>query len=173
MISGSKFLKFLDKISYIAVIIAGFSILSAVLLISIETVLRKLFSISLGGVDEITSYILAISCSFSMSYTFINNSHIRIEIFYQYLKKYQYFLDLIALLGLSIFIFTLTYFGYKIVYFSIIKNSLANTPLQTPLAVPQFIWLVGFIFFSLVILSYFIAMLLVKPKKLLKQLINQ
>lgn len=172
MLGHKRFLKILNQISQSAAIIAGLMILAAVLLISAETVLRKAFSISLGGVDEITSYILAISCSFSMSYAFIKQSHIRVEILYQSLKKHQYKLDLLAILSLAVFSFTLSYFGYKIVYFSIIKNSLANTPLQTPLALPQFIWLVGFVFFSFVLLSYFIVMLFTKPKRLFKELLE-
>lgn len=79
MLNSRQLLKVLQQISQGAVIIAGLLILIAVLLISIETFLRKLFAISLGGVDEITSYILAISCSFSMSYAFIKQAHIRIE----------------------------------------------------------------------------------------------
>lgn len=92
---------------------------------------------------------------------------------YQRLNKYQYWLDILALLGLVVFIFPLSYFGYKIVYSSITRHSLANTPLQTPLVIPQSIWLVGFVFFAIVLLVYLLVMLVSRPKKLLKQLLEQ
>lgn len=78
--------------------------------------------------------------------------HIRIDIIYTKVSyQIQKIFDLIALLFTFAFVSILTYFAYDVVSTSIIKNSAANTPLATPLWIPQFLWGFGLAFFLVVI----------------------
>ncbi len=65
--------------------------------------------------------------------------------------KGQAFLDFLAYGLLAFYIITLSYFAFLVVKTSVIKNSVANTPLATPLWIPQTLWLVGLFWFGLMI----------------------
>ncbi|QKJ23641.1 TRAP transporter small permease subunit [Poseidonibacter lekithochrous] len=121
-------------------------------LTAIEVILRKFFLFSLGGVDEISSYVLAITVSWSIAYVLFEKMHIRIDIFYHMIsKKFQNYLDLLSMLMNFIFIAIITYYAFDVFLSSWEKNSLANTPLGTPLWIPQLLWFAGFTFFLIVI----------------------
>ncbi len=118
----------------------------------IEVILRKFFHFSIGGVDEISSYIFAIVISWSLAYVLFEKMHIRIDIFYNFLEnRWKYFLDFFSMLINFIFISSITYFSFNVFYNSWEKNSYANTPLGTPLWIPQGFWFIGFVFFLIVI----------------------
>ena len=59
----------------------GILMLTLSVVIAIETVIRKLFSISLGGVDELSGYAIAIGAPLAFTVALVNRSHIRINIF--------------------------------------------------------------------------------------------
>jgi TRAP-type mannitol/chloroaromatic compound transport system permease small subunit len=144
--------KWLKNISESIVYLCGILLFASVFLISTEVVLRKFFLISFGGTDEISGYILGICTSWSLAYVLFDKMHIRIDILYTRVsKRFQYFLDVIAMVFTLLFISLLTYSASSVFYTSIIKNSTANTPLGTPLWIPQSIWFFGFIFFLIVV----------------------
>ncbi len=142
----------IKKLSEFFVYICGILLFTSVLMISIEVILRKFFLISFGGADEISGYILGISITWSLSYVLFEKMHIRIDIIYTKVSfQIQKIFDLIALLFTFSFVAILTYFSYDVISTSIIKNSAANTPLATPLWIPQFLWGFGLAFFLVVI----------------------
>lgn len=152
------FLEKTEKISQIAAWCSGALLFLASIMIAVEVVLRKAFSYSIGGADELSSYALAISCSWGFSYALFRKSHIRIDILYSRLPQAgRYFLDIFAHLLLAIYLLFLCYFGFFVVQTSVIKNSAANTPLATPLWIPQSLWFGGLLWFAFtvfVILCY-------------------
>lgn len=134
------------------VYISGILLFACAFLTAVEVILRKFFLISLGGVDEVSSYILAITVSWSIAYVLFEKMHIRIDIFYHMLsKKLQNYLDLLSMLINFVFIAIITYYAFDVFSLSWEKGSLANTPLGTPLWIPQLLWFGGFAFFLLVI----------------------
>ena len=142
----------IKKLSEFFIYICGILLFTSVLLISTEVVLRKFFLVSFGGADEISSYILGVSITWSLAYVLFEKMHIRIDIIYTKVSyQIQKIFDLIALLFTFAFVSILTYFAYDVVSISIIKNSTANTPLATPLWIPQFLWGFGLAFFLVVI----------------------
>ena len=146
----------LKKSSEYFIYICGILLLASVLLISIEVVLRKFFLISFGGADELSSYTLGICISWSLAYVLFEKMHIRIDIVYTKVsQKFQNLFDLLAVTFTLAFIGLLTYFSSSVAYTSIIKNSTANTPLGTPLWIPQTLWVLGFGFFFIVVLILF------------------
>ncbi len=139
-----------EMISRIAAWISGALLFGTAILITIEVLLRKMFSISMGGADEISGYAMAVSCSWAFAYALFRKSHIRIDLFYIRLPHgVRYLLDISALVLFAIYMVILTYFSFHVFLTSFIKSSTANTPLHTPLWIPQAVWVAGLIIFTL------------------------
>ena len=146
------FLKKTEKISQIAVWISGSLLFLASIMIAVEVVLRKAFAISIGGADELSSYALAISCTWGFSFALFRKSHIRIDVLYSRLPLFGRFcLDIISHVLLLFYVSILSYFAFIVVKTSVVKFSTANTPLATPMWIPQSLWLIGLLWFGLTI----------------------
>ena len=65
----------------------------------------------------------------------------------------QNYLDLLSMLINFVFIAIITYYAFDVFLLSWEKGSLANTPLGTPLWIPQLLWFSGFAFFLIVIIT--------------------
>jgi len=138
-----------EKISQIATWFSGGLLFLASILIAVEVIARKAFSYSIGGADELSSYVLAISCTWGFSYALFRKSHIRIDVFYSRMPKpVPYMLDLLSHVLLGGYLVILSYFAFFVVKTSVVKHSAANTPLATPLWIPQGIWLAGLLWFG-------------------------
>ena len=147
----------LKKNSEYFIYFCGILLFASVLLISADVVLRKFFSFSFGGADELSSYVLGILISWSLSYVLFEKMHIRIDIIHNKVSlRVNHLFDVIAMSFTFCFSVLLTYYSFDVLYTSILKNSTANTPLGTPLWIPQGIWWLGFLFFSLVCQRYLI-----------------
>lgn len=148
----NEFIKKTEMISQVAVWFSGTLLFLAAIMIAVEVVLRKAFAISIGGADELSSYALAISCTWGFSFALFRKSHIRIDVLYTRLPRGGRFaLDVVAHLLLGIYIVILSYFAFFVVKTSVVKFSTANTPLATPLWIPQSLWLAGLLWFGLTI----------------------
>lgn len=146
------FIKKTEKISQIAAWCSGLLLFLASIMIAVEVILRKAFAYSIGGADELSSYALAISCTWGFSFALFRKSHIRIDVLYSRLpQKWQNLLDFLAYALLAVYIFTLSYFAFFVVKTSVVKHSAANTPLATPLWIPQSLWFIGLLWFGFTI----------------------
>jgi len=146
------FIQKTEKISQIAAWCSGLLLFLAAVMIAIEVVLRKAFAYSIGGADELSSYALAISCTWGFSFALVKKSHVRIDVLYSRLPRFaRSLLDITAHLLLGLYIVVLSYFAFFVVKTSIIKHSAANTPLSTPLWIPQSLWLAGLLWFGFTI----------------------
>lgn len=155
-----SFLRVLELFSRICAWACGFLLLAATLMIAVEVILRRFFAMSIGGADELSSYVLAIICSWSLGYALFHKSHIRIDILYYYLPgRIRILLDTFALTMFLIYMGVVTYFAYDLLYISIIRNSTANTPLQTPMWIPQSIWFAGLVGFMLILTGLLVALI--------------
>lgn len=146
----NKVLAFTEMLNRAGVWVGGTLLLGVSIMIGIEVILRKVFSISMGGADEISSYVLAISCSWAFGYGLLRKAHIRIDILYTRLPDAaRSILDILSLVTFIAYLTPLIYFAFVVVNTSVIRDSTANTPLQTPLWIPQGIWLAGLVVFLL------------------------
>lgn len=144
----------LKKSSEYFIYICGILLFASVLLISTDVVLRKFFLISFGGTNELAGYTLGICISWSLAYVLFEKMHIRIDIIYTKVsEKFQRLCDVIAMIFTLAFIGLLTYFSASVFYTSFIKDSHANTPLGTPLWIPQLLWFSGYLFFFIVVVT--------------------
>jgi TRAP-type C4-dicarboxylate transport system permease small subunit len=142
-----------EAVSRFGAWVGGALLLAASALIGVEVLLRKLFSVSLGGADELSSYALAISTAWSLAYALFRKAHIRVDVLYVRLAgAARSALDLLSLAMLMLFMAPLTWYALKVFQTSMRRGSTANTPLQTPLWLPQGLWLVGLAGFTLAVL---------------------
>ena len=145
--SGSEFI----------IYICGILLFTSVLLISTEVFLRKFFLFSFGGVDEISGYILGICITWSLSYVLFEKMHIRVDILYNKSRKlYKSLMDILSIFLTLVFSAFLSYYAALVFFVSIEKSSTANTPLGTPLWIPQSIWFFGLVFFLFCVFILFL-----------------
>lgn len=131
-----------------AAFIGGAALLLVSLLVSVEVILRKFANLTLGGADEISGYVFAISTSWALSYTLFNRGHIRIDVLYNYFgDQGKALLDVVSLLSLGLMGAFVSWYGFGVLERSHALASKANTPLATPLWLPQLFWAMGLALF--------------------------
>jgi TRAP-type C4-dicarboxylate transport system permease small subunit len=138
----------------------GALILLAAVLIGIDVFLRKVFVVSIGGADELAGYALAIGTAWALAATLLDRGHIRIDTLYMRLPGVARialdFAGLILLVGFFALVF---WHGIGVFEQSWVSRSRSQSALETPLIVPQAIWLVGLAMFVLVGAALFLAAL--------------
>ena len=131
--------------------IGGTLMLMAATIIGLEVVLRKVFLLSLGGADELASYALAIGTVWALSFTLMERAHIRVDALYMILPgRLCACLDILSLVSMTAFAGCLTLYAAGVLQTSLDLQATANTPLATPLWIPQGIWVAGLGVFMLV-----------------------
>ncbi len=154
----NRFLAVMEKITSGAAWASGILLLATAFLIAVEVTLRKGFAVSMGGADEISSYTLAVCCSWTMGFALLKKAHVRIDVFYVRLSRsLQHALDLLSLALFGFVMTIVTRYAYVVVKTSFIKRSIANTPLATPLWIPQGLWFTGLLLFTATILALLAA----------------
>lgn len=159
--------KGLERVSLWAVWAGGLSLLLAAIMIVIEIVGRKIGGTELFGVatpsfrvpgsDEYSGYIFAGATAWAYAYCLIHRSHIRIDALYNlFPQKVRAVLDVIGLALLGIYILYLTERAWVVFLGTLDKGSKAATPQQTPLWLPQSVWVTGLTFFAVVTIFIFI-----------------
>jgi len=129
--------------------IFGLTMLVLSVMVTIETLVRKLFSISLGGVDELSGYAVAIAGPLAITIALIESAHIRINIFYLRMSRpARRVLDVLSMIALTILSGFLSFFAYRTVMDTYQFKSLAQTPWATPMIYPQSLWLVALLIFT-------------------------
>ncbi|WP_432695699.1 TRAP transporter small permease subunit [Marinobacterium sp. YM272] len=138
-------------------IMFGVILFSLSAVITLETLLRKLFSFSLGGIDELGGYAIAVAAPLAFTLALIDNSHIRInQLTGRMPEKAQALLNVAATLSMALLSIFFLYFTVQTVMDTHTYKSIAQTPWATPLIYPQVIWLVAMLTFpaATVILAF-------------------
>ncbi len=138
-----------DRFAQTAVILFGVAMVAFAIIVTIETIGRKFFSISLQGVDELGGYVLAGTSALAFSLALIERAHIRIDLFHRLLPRpMQRGLDLLSIVSTALFAILLAYVGWHTVQETVEFRSTAPTPWATPLIWPQSVWLAGLVLFA-------------------------
>jgi TRAP-type C4-dicarboxylate transport system permease small subunit len=141
--------------------LGGLLIIAAALLVGVEVVIRKAFSISIGGADELSGFALAISTSWALAFALLERAHIRIDSLYVHLPvRLCALLDLLAVAVFTVFIALIAWYGFGVFATSYQLGARSLSPLRTPLVVPQLLWVLGFAMFLAVALILFVRALL-------------
>lgn len=141
----------LARINRAIAVLAGIALLATVVLILVEIVLRQTPAGSLGGADEISGYVMAGVSTWGFGFAVTERAHVRIDILQMRLRPAASALfDLIALASLSAVALVVTVQSWGVLATTLERGSRANTPLATPLWLPQSIWFAGWLWLTLV-----------------------
>lgn len=112
--------------------------------ITAETLLRKFFSHSLGGIDELGGYAIAIAAPLAFTVALVENSHIRINQLTSLMPRtIQALLNGLSVIALALLAGYFFYFTVDTVLATQSYRSIAQTPWATPLIYPQAVWLIA------------------------------
>lgn len=141
------------RLARAAAVCGGLVLLAAAAMISTEVVFRRVFSISLIGVDELAGYAFAVAMAWGYAHALFVRAHIRIDVVYLRLPaRVQRGLDLMALVAFAGIMGLVVFKGWGTLAETVRLGARASTPLATPLWIPQSIWLAGLAFFCLCII---------------------
>lgn len=144
MMNGNGAFRLARALAHGAALAAGYAALGLSALIAFEVVARKFFNFSLQGVDEIGGYVLAIGVAFSFAYALIHRAHTRVDVVLAQLPRAirapLNALAAVMLAGMAAF---MLWRGAETLLETLEFSSRASTPLQTPLWIPQTLWVAG------------------------------
>ncbi len=157
----------LERSSLFAAWMGGLAMLLASVMIVIEVLGRKIGGTEVFGVvlpsfrvpgsDEYAGYVFAGATAWAYAYCLVHRSHIRIDALYNlFPAKIRAVLDVVGLALLGIYILILTERAWVVLLGTLDKGSRAATPQQTPLWLPQTVWVTGLTFFAIVTVFVFL-----------------
>lgn len=113
--------------------------------IAVAVVMRKVFNVSIVGADEISSFILAASCSWGFAFALLHRAHVRVESLQLVLpRRLCAILDIVGLILLGAFVAVIAWYTANVLALSIDMGALADM-LDVPLWFPQAFWVAGFV----------------------------
>ncbi|PVB59365.1 C4-dicarboxylate ABC transporter permease [Labrenzia sp. 011] len=141
----------------------GLVLMACVAFTLVEIVTRRLGA-SLGGVDEISGYVMAVTTSWGISYALTERAHVRIDLLRQRLIPFgRAVFDIVSLFCLAATAILVAWRGWAVLEKTLSTGARANTPLETPLWIPQLLWWAGWVWFavsaSLLLLSILVKFL--------------
>lgn len=127
----------------------GIVLAAACTMIILEIVMRRIAFGLIGGTDEISGYVMAAVVSWGAGYALIERAHIRIDLLHRRLPVFgRVALDVLSLGGLLATSVVILVYGWQVLDKSLTSHSTANTPLETPLWIPQTLWFAGWVWFA-------------------------
>lgn len=137
-----------DRGSRNAALAGGLLILAAAVLVSVDVILRKLLSVTVGGADELSGYALAIGSAWSFAFVLLHRGNVRIDALYQHLPQVLAAVcDMLAILSLLAFVSLVTWHGSSVLAHSWNVGARSNSSLAVPLVIPQALWWAGYAWF--------------------------
>lgn len=138
----------LRRINAAVALIVGAVLALTVIFILVDITMRQLGG-SLGGSDEISGYVMAITASWGLSYALLELAHVRIDLLRLRLRPLgRSVLDMLSIAALAATTSLVAFQAWPVLGKSLQSHSLANTPLATPLWIPQMIWFSGWVWFA-------------------------
>lgn len=141
-------------VSRAGALVGGAMLLAAAVTICIDVFLRYAFARTVGGADELAGYALAIAGAWGLSMALLSRSHIRIDTVYVRVKSraVRAALDVLSVAAFAVFAALVAWHGWGVLRLSYESGSRSQSALETPLAIPQAVWLAGLAFFVAVAL---------------------
>ncbi len=133
--------------------------------VTLYDVIARPFGLSIGGTDELSGYAMAIVASWGVSYALTCLAHVRIDIVRAGGGQgFRAWFDAVAILSLAVVAATIAYRAWPVLERSIANNSTANTTLETPLWIPQTLWLAGWAWFAIsaVVVAFAVLLFIVR-----------
>jgi len=128
----------------------GGMILFAAFMVTVDVLSRRIFGITMSGSDEVSGYLFAIATALAMPYALLMRANVRIDAAYNLLpQRVRYGMDVFGLILFTGFAIMVTWRAALTVHVTWLNDAHAITPLQTPLILPQSIWLAGWVLFCI------------------------
>ncbi|MEM6383149.1 MAG: TRAP transporter small permease [Pseudomonadota bacterium] len=148
--TATRLLAAFEKIAAALALLAGAAIAVLAFLIAIDIVGRDVFGVSIQGTDEIGGYVLAFVGSLGMALTLLRRGHPRIDLFFRFFPAFLAdLLHVLAQVSMAAFAIFMAWHAWGELGDTLRFGAITNTPLQTPLWVPQAVWFAGMAFFAL------------------------
>jgi TRAP-type C4-dicarboxylate transport system permease small subunit len=129
----------------------GGLILMAAVVVSLDVIIRELFTLPVGGTDELSGFALAISSAFAFSYALLERAHVRIDSLYTTLPmRIRAVLDIIGLAVFTLFMTLLSWQALGVFTQSVNNSTVTLSAFAWPLRFPQFFWVAGLFWFVVV-----------------------
>lgn len=140
----------LEGVIDVMTIACGWWLLALSVATCIEMIGRKQFGFSLQGVDEVGGYTYAIVGAIGFSYTLLTRGHTRVDYMVGRLPdRVRAWLNVAATISLAVFAVFAAYRAGFVVAESVDLGARSQTPLATPLWIPQGAWLAAFVVFAI------------------------
>lgn len=140
----------LRRANRIVALILGVALLLTVAFILTDVILRKFGWGSLGGSDEVSDYVMAAVASWGLACALLDRAHVRIDVLRQKLAQpSQAAMDIFAMIVTNGVVLLIAWHCWPVLQKTLERGSRANTPLETPLWIPQGIWFSGWLWFAL------------------------
>lgn len=148
-----------NRIGRAVAIASGWVLMAIAVLTCIEVVVRKFYDYSFQGVDELSGYAMAIVSAAGFTHAMTERAHMRITLAFAYLPKLVcsalHVVALVTLAGMAVFCAVRGFAEvqaslgiHKGDWFDPANWRHANTPMQTPLWIPQALWFAGLALFA-------------------------
>ena len=145
-------MKALRSIANFMSLAGGVALFVMSFVISADVLLRQFFSRPIGGIDELSGFVLAIVFTWGLAHTFLTRTHIRVDVFYWLMpKQTRTWIDIVAMLSLLFIACFLSWHASQVFWLSVQFNSHSASHLSIPMWIVQGLWLVGLLFFAAVI----------------------
>jgi TRAP-type C4-dicarboxylate transport system permease small subunit len=130
-------------------IACGWALMAICVATLYDIVARRLFAHSVQGVTEVGAYLLAIVSAFGFSSALLQKAHSRVDFLFPRLSPFVVaVLNMIAAVLLFGLAALSVWQGWHVLEESLLFDSRASTPLQTPMWIPQGLWMVGLAVFA-------------------------
>lgn len=136
------------RVSRLCACVGGALLLFAAILVSTEVVARKLLTFVYSGSDELAGYLFAVGTSLSLAHVLVTRGHVRIDALYiHFAPRVRAVLDVVALVALAVVALAMLDRGFDLTFSNYVEWNRSNTPLRTPLSLPQIPWMLGLALF--------------------------
>jgi TRAP-type C4-dicarboxylate transport system permease small subunit len=144
-----------ERIETLLATFFGLIFLALSVVVTVETLARKLFNVSLQGADELGGYALAVGSTIAFSLALMGRNHIRVDVFHEMLpRRVQSWLNWISIVSMATLAIFIAHVAFKVIVDTLQYRSTAPTPWQTPLIWPQAVWYAGLVVFALTAAGY-------------------
>lgn len=149
-----------QKVSRAATWVGGALMMATAFVVTFDVFVRKVAGFSLEGADELSGYAFAISTAWAFALTQLQRANVRIDGIYLLAPTgLRAILDIVALLAIGLFLACLLWSGWIMLVDSYTFDARAITSWRTPLTYPQAAWLLGWLWFGVVLVLVFLRCL--------------
>jgi TRAP-type C4-dicarboxylate transport system permease small subunit len=144
-----------DRLETLLATVFGVIFLGLAVVVTVETIARKVFNVSLQGADELGGYALAVGSTIAFSLALMGRAHIRVDVFHEKMpRRMQAWMNWFSIVSLAAFGVFIAWVAFKVIGDTLQYRSTAQTPWATPLIIPQGVWYAGLAIFALVATGY-------------------